>query len=206
MRIIPAGRKARVAVAGVSVLAVAGLGAGMSAANATTFAAPTFLNKSELPQGGDFESWTQSAVKDGLPSPQFTCVSGLLPSGSTQYRTFSNTGPLAAELRETVTLYNTVSAAKAKVKALKKAVKNCDEKVDDVTSIADYGRLGTADGLRILGVFYAPPQSEFNLQLYGIGRDENAVVVTALGQMGKKADAEVTKLTATAKTALKKLY
>lgn len=207
MRIVPAGTKGRLAVAGVSALAVAGVGLGISAANATTFAAPTFLNKSELPKGSTFGKWTQSKVKDGLPKPQYTCVKGILPKGSTQYRTFISTGDyLPAEFRETVTLYDSTKGAKKKVLELRTAVSNCDEVLDDVIEITSYGSLGTEDGLHLYGVFTAPPDSEFGFQLFGIGRDGNAVVVTSLGQPGRKADAPVTKFTATAKRALKKAY
>ncbi|MGQ0630927.1 MAG: hypothetical protein ACT4P1_07780 [Sporichthyaceae bacterium] len=196
----------RRAVAGLSAAALASLGLAMPSATATTFAPPSFLSKSELPQSGKIGKWTASKIKDGLPKPQYTCVKGILPRGSSQFRTFLGSGLVNPEFRETVTLYNSVADAKTIVKKLKKAVANCDDRLDDVTGITSYGTFGTADGLAVYGVFTAPPDSEFGLQLFGIGREGNAVVVTSLGQAGKKADAPAGAFVATSKRALKKVY
>ncbi|MGQ0626067.1 MAG: hypothetical protein ACT4PP_15645 [Sporichthyaceae bacterium] len=193
-------------LASLSAVAVASLGMLVPSASATTFPPPDFLVKSELPQSGKIGNWNSTKVKDGLPKPQYTCVKGILARSSSQFRTFLGTGIVNPEFRQTVTLYNKVADAKAIVKELKKAVVNCDDRLDDVTDILSYGTFGTADGLAVYGVFTAPPDSEFGLQLFGIGREGNAVVVTSLGQAGKKADAPAAAFVATSKKALAKVY
>lgn len=196
----------RRALAGLSALAVGTLGLLVPSASATSFPAPSFLVKGELPQSSKIGTWTQAKVKSGLPSPQYTCIKGILPKGSSQYRIFTGDGIVNPEFRETITLYNEVADAKAIAKKLKKAIVNCQDRLDDITGISSYGTYGTANGLAVFGVFTAPPGSEFNLQLFGIGRDGNAVVVTSLGQAGKQGDAPGAAFVATSKKALSQAY
>lgn len=183
-------------VAGVALAGLAALPAGAAGSG-------TFLAKSDLPQGS-YAPWTAQAQKAGLPKPMYTCIKGILPGKKSQSRTFSGDG--TAEVREIITVTNSTSDAKALARSLRKAITNCEDKLSDVTSVDRIGRWSTEDGLTLDAVYTAPAGSEYNYQLFAVGRDGRAVVVTTFSDMGSKGDAPVSAFTTTAKKALSKAF
>jgi hypothetical protein len=143
-------------------------------------------------------------VKPGLPKPMYTCIAGILPAGRSHYRTFS--GDMTAEARETITVTRNQKAAKKLVRNLRNAVTNCEDKLSDVTGVDRVGHWSTEDGLTLDAVYTAPENSEYNYQLFAVGRDGRKVVVTTFSDMGKKGDAPLSAFTKTAKTALQKAF
>lgn len=169
--------------------------------------APTFLATSDLPATPEAKTWTeQPGTQSGLPDPEYTCIKGLLPAASTTYKSWS--GDMTAEARQFVTVFADAAAAKSAVTAVEASISKCADAVDDgKTTVERYGQYpDVADGVSVHGAFFAPVNSEYHLQLFGVGRDGATVVVTTLGQMGQESDAPVDAFTATAKTAVEKVF
>lgn len=185
------------AVAGVALT-------GLAVTTASAGGKGTFLVKADLPQASQYTPWTAQAKKSGLPKPMYTCIAGILPAGKSKSQTFSS--DMTAEVREIITVTKNKTEAKALVSKLRNAIANCDDKLDDVTGIARIARYKTADGLTLDAVYTAPPNSEYNYQLFAVGRDGKAVVVTTFGDMGQEGEAPVTAFTTTAKRALQKAF
>lgn len=194
----------RSAVAVAAVVAAAGLGAGAAFSAAAAAATPKFLSVSELPQGERFGEWKAGPVRSGVPKPQYTCVKGLIPAERTTFRKYH--GEFTAEVRETVTVLKDVAAARLIAKEVMQGIERCADKVDEPATWKRYASYDIEEGLTVYGVFFAPPNSEYGMQLYGVGRDGKKVVVTSLGMMGRANEAPVKKFTATAKTALRKAF
>ena len=186
-----------------AVIAVVAL-TGFAVSSASADHTGRFVPKSDLPQASKYTPWTASAPKAGLPSPMYTCIKGILPAGKTSYQTFSS--DMTAEVRETITRTGSSAAAKTLVTQLRRAVRNCDDRLDDVTSINRVGAWDIEDGLTLHGVYSAPEGSEYNFQLFAIGRDGRKVIVTTFSDMGQKSDAPIAAFTTTAKRALTKAF
>ena len=184
--------------------AVAGLAlAGLSVLPAAASTSGTFLAKGDLPQGS-YAPWTASAPKSGLPKPMYTCIKGILPGASSHSKTFS--GDMTAEVREIITVTKSKQDARNLVHSLRNAITNCEAKLSDVTDVDRIGRWTTEDGLTLDAVYTAPQNSEYNYQLFAVGRDGRAVVVTTFSDMGKQGDAPISAFTTTAKKALRKAF
>ncbi len=171
----------------------------------------SFLSASQLPQGDEFGDWTRHSLHSGLPSPTWACIKNTLPSSKTTYRKYSSDADLAdggvgGEAREMVSVLNNSSDAKDVAKDVRRSIEKCADKIGEDTTWKDYGHHSTEDGLDVYGVFFAPPGSEYHLQMFGVGRDGRKVVVVGLSQQGRKSDAPVTRFTKTAKTALSKAF
>jgi hypothetical protein len=192
------------AVAVAAAVAAAGLGTGAVFTGASAATAPRFLSVSELPQGERFGDWKAGPVRSGVPKPQYTCIKGLLPAEDTKFRKYH--GEFTAEVRETVTVLDDVASAKLVAKEVMQGIERCADDQDYPTTWKRYASYDVEEGLTVYGVFFAPPNSEYGMQLYGVGRDGRKVVVTTLGMMGRANEAPVKKFTATAKTALRKAF
>jgi hypothetical protein len=169
-------------------------------------ATPTFLATADLPASAEAKTWTeQPGTSSGLPEVEYTCIKGLLAADSTTYKAWS--GDMTAEMKQFVTVYSDAAAAEAAVAALNSGIASCDERVEGDSA---YQRAGdfpaVANGVTVHEMYFAPENSEYHLQLFGVGRDGSTVVVTTLGQMGQKEDAPVDAFTTTAKTAVEKVY
>jgi hypothetical protein len=175
---------------------------GLVAGAATAAGTGTFVAKSDLPQASTYTPWSAQAPKAGLPKPMYTCIRGILPAGKSTSQVFS--GDSAAEVREIITVTSGKTEARALVKKLRSAVTHCEDKLHDVTGVDRIGHWDTADGLTLDAVYSAPANSEYNFQLFGIGRDGRAVVVTTFSDLGGKSDAPIKAFTSTAKRALRK--
>ena len=191
----------RTALAGSVVAGVALAGLAVLPANAA--GSGTFLTASQLPQGS-YAPWTAQASKAGLPKPMYTCIKGLIPGKKTHSQTFS--GDMTAEVREIITVTSSKKDAKQLVRNLRNAITNCEDKLSDVTSVDRVGRWSTEDGLTLDAVYTAPAGSEYNYQLFAVGRDGRAVVVTTFSDMGKKGDAPIAAFSKTAKKSLQKAF
>ena len=190
------------ALVGAAVAGVALTGLAVTAA--TAGGTGTFIKKADLPQASQYTPWTAQAKKAGLPKPMYTCIAGILPAGKSSHVTFRS--DMTAEVREIITVAKNKTEAKALAAKLRSAIANCDDKLDDVSDIDRIGRFKTADGLTLDAVYTAPEGSEYNFQLFGVGRDGKAVVVTTFGDMGQKGEAPIAAFTATAKKALQKAF
>ncbi|GAA0622332.1 hypothetical protein GCM10009547_26490 [Sporichthya brevicatena] len=193
----------RRALVGAVVAGVALTGVAVTSASADHTG--RFIPKSDLPQASKYTPWTAAKPKPGLPNPMYTCIKGILPAASSSHQSFSSDG--SAEAREIITITKNTKAAKKAVNKLRKAVRECDKKVSDVTGIERVGKWDKVEnGLTVHAVYYAPPGSEYNFTLFGIGRDGKKVVVTTFGDMGKKKDAPLAAFSTTAKRALEKAF
>lgn len=190
------------ALVGATVAGVALTGLAVTAA--TAGGTGTFIKKSDLPQASQYTPWTAQAKKAGLPKPMYTCIKGIIPAGKSTSRSW--TSDLTAEVREIITVTKNKTEAKALAAKLRSAIANCDDKLDDVTDIDRIARYKTADGLTLDAVYTAPPNSEYNYQLFAVGRDGKAVVVTTFGDMGQEGEAPIAAFTTTAKRALQKAF
>ncbi len=91
-------------------------------------------------------------------------------------------------------------------KEVAQSIERCAETMGEKTTWKSYGHVDVADGLDLFGVYFAPAGSEYHLQMFGVGHDGKAVVLTSVSQMGKEADAPVDAFTRTAKTAVEKVF
>jgi len=148
-------------------------------------ATPQFLTAAELPskQG----PWHAGEVTAGLPDPTYACLADALPAADSSSRTF--TGDLAAEFRETVVVTADQDAAMALVQRVATAISGCADRVEGNNTSADYSLPDKLRGLRVIGVYFAPKDSEYHFQLYGVGHAGNLVVVTSLSDMGRATEA-----------------
>ena len=192
----------RRAIAGAVLTGVALTGLAVTSASADHTG--RFIPKSDLPQASKYTPWTASAPKAGLPTPMYTCIRGILPAAKTSYQSFSS--DMTAEVRETITRTNSTKAAKKMVTKLRRAVRECDEKLDDVTKIERVGKWDVEEGLTLHAVYSAPAGSEYNFQMFAVGRDGRNVVVTTFSDMGQKKDAPYAAFSTTAKRALQKAF
>jgi hypothetical protein len=166
---------------------------------------PTFLAVADLPTSQTLgTSWTAQPGGAGLPDPEYTCVKGMIPSGKTTYRTWNS--DMTGEARETITVLGTADEAKLIAKEVAQSIERCSKTVGQKTTWTSYGHVASVDGLELYGVFFAPKDSEYHLQMFGVGRDGKNVVVTSIGQMGRKAEAPLDAFTIMAKTALEKAF
>ena len=188
----------RRAIAGAVLTGVALTGVAVTSASADHTG--RFIPKSDLPQASKYTS----TPKAGLPSPMYTCIKGILPATKTSYQKFSS--DMTAEVRETITRTGSVDTAKNVVAKLRRAIRECDDRVSDVTGIERVGKWDIEEGLTLHAVYYAPAGSEYNFQLFGVGRDGRNVVVTTFSDMGKKQDAPISAFSTTAKRALQKAF
>jgi hypothetical protein len=191
----------RTALAGSVVAGV--VLAGLAVLPASASNPGTFLAKTDLPQGS-YAPWTAQAQKAGLPKPMYTCIRGIIPGGRSHSQTFS--GDMTAEVREIITVTKNKKQAKALVRSLRDAITNCEDKLSDVTGVDRIGHWSTEDGMTLDAVYTAPENSEYNYQLFAVGRDGRAVVVTTFSDMGKKGEAPTSAFTTTAKKALQKAF
>lgn len=192
----------RRALVGAAAAGVALAGLAVTAASADHTG--RFIPKSDLPQASQYTPWTALKPKPGLPAPMYTCIKGIIPASKSSHQIFRS--DMTAEVREIITVTKNKTEAKALAAKLRNAIANCDDKLDDVTDIDRIARYKTADGLTIDGVYTAPEGSEYNFQLFGVGRDGKAVVVTTFGDMGQESDAPIAAFTVTAKRALQKAF
>lgn len=192
----------RRALVGAVVAGVALTGLAVTSASADHTG--RFIPKSDLPQASKYTPWTASAPKAGLPKPEYTCIKGILPASRTSYQAFSS--DMTAEVRESITRAGSTAKAKKLVTKLRTAIKNCDDTLDDVTKIERIGKWNIEESLTLHAVYSAPPQSEYNFQLFAVGRDGKNVVVTTFSDMGQKKDAPTGAFSTTAKRALQKAF
>ncbi len=195
-------KTSRRALAGAVIAGVALTGFAVTSASADHTG--RFVPKSDLPQASKYTPWTASAPKAGLPSPMYTCIRGILPAAKTSHQTFSS--DMTAEVRETITRVNSSKTATKLATKLRKAIRECDEKLDDVTGIDRVGKWNVEEGLTLHAVYSAPEGSEYNFQLFAVGRDGRNVVVTTFSDMGGKKDAPLAAFSTTAKRALEKAF
>jgi hypothetical protein len=166
---------------------------------------PTFLAIADLPTSRTLgTSWTAQPGGAGLPDPEYTCVKGMIPSGRTTYRTWSS--DLTGEAREMITALGGADEARLIAKEVAQSIERCAKAVGQKTTWTSYGHVASVDGLDLYGVFFAPKNSEYHLQMFGVGSDGRNVVVTSLAQLGRKAEAPVDGFTIMAKTALEKAF
>lgn len=210
----PAGRRRTLAAA--VPLAVALSAAVGAAATATAVlpsdhpqrVKPRFLTGSELPHYDGYQPLTATRIKAGIPTPQYSCIAGVLPADKTTYRTYTagnaETGE-QVEARQLVTVASSTSKAKRLTEQTARSIERCAEETGERTTWKKYATHDIEDGLRVYGVFFAPTDSEYHLQMFGVGRHRKAVVVVALGQGGQRSDAPVNGFTTTAKRALEKV-
>lgn len=199
MKISKKTRTRSLTAAAIAGVALTGIVVGTASAKPATF-----LAKSDLPSASKYTPWSAQAKKAGLPKPMYTCISGIIPAGKSEHVKF--TSDMTAEVREIITVSKNKTEAKALASKLRSAITNCDDKLSDVTGIDRIGSWKTQDGLTLDAVYTAPPGSEYNFQLFAVGRDGRSVVVTTFADMGQKQDAPITAFTATAKKALQKAY
>lgn len=192
----------RRALVGAAAAGVALAGLAVTAASADHTG--RFIPKSDLPQASQYTPWTALKPKPGLPAPMYTCIKGIIPASKSSHQIFRS--DMTAEVREIITVTKNKTEAKALAAKLRTAIANCDDKLDDVTDIDRIARYKTADGLTLDAVYTAPEGSEYNFQLFGVGRDGKAVVVTTFGDMGQEEDAPISAFTVTAKRALQKAF
>ena len=172
-------------------------------------ATPTFLAAADLPATSEAGTWHEHDASAGLPDPEYTCIKGALPAEGTSYKSYS--GDMTAEAREVVTMAKDASAAELLAKEVAQSIERCADAMqaqgEDSTTWKNYGSYpDVADGLAVYGVYFAPENSEYHLQLFGVGRDGANVVVLSLGQGGKESEAPVEAFTASAKTAVEKAF
>jgi hypothetical protein len=175
---------------------------GLAALPADAAGTGTFLTRTQLPKAGG--PWTASAQKAGLPKPMYTCVKGVVPAAKSRSVTFH--GDMTAEVRETITVTNSYRDAKKLVHDLRSAITNCHDRLRDVTRVDRIGKWTTEDGLSLDAVYTAPPNSEYNYQLFAVGRDGRAVVLTTYSDVGRKGEAPIAAFTSTAKRGLSKAF
>ncbi|MQY13200.1 hypothetical protein SRB5_33430 [Streptomyces sp. RB5] len=170
--------------------------------------APVFLEPGELPPH-PASAWSAGPVTAGLPDyPAFCLEDGVLPERGASYREFwteldTTARQLAFEARGT-------GEAKRLAARLSASVRDCAADFRERFPGAwadwrDYGTVSAADGARVYGVATAPPESEYGIALFGVGRSGRTVTVVEWSQMGGFADAPVPAFEATTATALAKL-
>lgn len=201
------GRAAAV-VAVAAATALAPVTVGTAQAGAAPTAAPRFLSVGELPPH-PFSPWYAGEVTGGLPETPVFCLEEALPSRGALHRQFHtelDTGAVQVTVRAAST-----GAARELAAEAEAAVRDCaaDFEAEHPGSSAewrDHGSVAVEEGARVLGVHTSLPESEHNIHLFGVGRDDHTVTVVLWGQMGTFEHAPVEDFRTTTRTAVAKLH
>jgi hypothetical protein len=151
-------------------------------------AAVDFLAASDLPQGDRYGTWQRGDQQAGLGDPPYFCLAEALPADRTSLRLYSS--GMDAEARQFL-----VRGADAALETeVRSAVADCAARYrskfpQDKATGQDYP--ATASGPAINGVFFAPKDSEYSMQLYAVKRSGDTLSVLVLGQGGQAAEAPV---------------
>lgn len=148
-----------------------------------------FLAATDLPKGERYGTWRAEAAKDGLRDPEYFCISGELPADDTEFTTYGS--DLEAEATQFIVDTESETDAQDLVAALKESLAGCvdaykKENPADGASGKDYPDHA---GASIVGRFFAPKDSEYNAQMFAVGRSGSTVTVIVLGQGGKEDEA-----------------
>jgi hypothetical protein len=194
-------RTAALTVALVAVLAGCGSSGheevAAPAGSPTSSASPTptpsgapldFLAAADLPQGDRYGTWERGEVTQGLGDPPYFCLQEALPADRTTLRLYSSDKD--AEARQ----FLVRSADAALETEVRSAVAGCAARYrskfpQDRATGQDYP--ATASGPAVNGVFFAPKDSEYNMQLYAVKRSGDVLTVLVLAQGGTAAEAPV---------------
>ncbi|MGI5253678.1 hypothetical protein [Actinacidiphila glaucinigra] len=192
-------------VAATSLLAAGSAEAGATAAPT---AAPRFLAPKELPPYPN-SPWYADRVKSGLPEGGTACTLRGLPRKGVSHRSFWTELDTNAQ-QVTFTTKNS-KAARDLAAELRKSVRSCAARFlaqnpGSQADWKDFGGLAVEEGAHVYGVHVAPPESEHNVRLYGIGRDGRTVTVVEWGQMGTLDQIPLKAFKKTTRTAVNKLY
>jgi hypothetical protein len=192
------------AVAATTLIAVGTADAGAAAPSA----APRFLVPKELPPY-PYSPWYADRVRSGLPEGGTACALSGLPRKGVSHRSFWTELDTNAQ-QVTFTTKNTKAARDLAAK-LRKSVRGCagrflDQNPGAEADWKDFGTLDVEEGAHVYGVHVAPPESEHNVRLYGIGRDGRTVTVVEWGQMGTLDQIPLKAFKKTTRTAVNKLY
>jgi hypothetical protein len=151
-------------------------------------AALNFLAAGDLPQGDRYGTWKRGEVTDGLGDPPYFCLAEALPADRTTHRLYSS--GLEAEARQ----FLVRSADAALETEVRSAVADCATRYaakfpQDSATGKDYP--ADASGPGVTGVFFAPKDSEYGMQLYAVKRSGDALTVLVLAQGGTAGEAPV---------------
>jgi hypothetical protein len=148
-----------------------------------------FLAVGDLPTGSRYGTWRAEAEKDGLRDPEYFCIKGELPADDTEFTTYSS--DLEAEAAQFIVDAESETDAQDLVTALKESLASCveDYKKENPSDGASGKDYGDHAGATLFGRFFAPKDSEYNLQMFAVGRSGSTVTVVVLGQGGKEDEA-----------------
>ncbi|SEQ87578.1 hypothetical protein [Streptomyces radiopugnans] len=199
---------AAVAVATALTALTALTTAGTAQAAPERSTAPGFLSARELPPH-PFSPWYEGEVARGLPEFPVFCLEEALPAKGAWHRQFHteyDTGAVQVAVRTAG-----VGAARRLAAEAEASVRDCAADFRERYPGAsarwkDYGRVDVEEGAHVYGVHTAPPESEYGIHLFGVGRDGRTVTVVAWGQMGTFEHAPVKDFRETTRTAVDKLY
>ncbi|MGQ0842719.1 MAG: hypothetical protein ACT4QF_01160 [Sporichthyaceae bacterium] len=167
-----------------------------------------FLAAADWPAGSRYGTWKPQGEQEGLPDPEYFCITGELPADDTEYQTYSS--DREAEARQFVVETESQDEAKALVAKLGTALDGCVERYRkafpiDEASGEQYADLDLGDGVKRAGFFFAPKDSEYTMQLMAVGRVGATVTVVVLGQGGKADEAPKDAFEATVAKAMEKI-
>lgn len=196
------------AVTAAAAAAVALTAPGTAQAEPVRTGAPAFLSPGQLPPH-PFSPWYAGEVAPGLPEPPVFCLEGALPERGSWHRQFHtefDTGAVQVTVRT-----SGIGAARRLAAEAEASVRGCAADFRERYPGAsaqwkDYGRVDVEEGAHVYGVHTAPPESEYGIHLFGVGRDGRTVTVVAWGRMGTFEDAPVKDFKETTRTAVDKLY
>ncbi|MEU1618958.1 hypothetical protein ABZ479_16880 [Streptomyces sp. NPDC005722] len=200
-------RAAATALATVAATSLLAAGSAEAGAAAST-KAPRFLAPKELPPYS-FSPWYADRVRAGLPEGGVACALSGLPRKGVSHRSFWTELDTNAQ-QVTFTAKNT-KAARDLAAELRSSVRGCvarflEQNPGSQADWKDFGGLAVEEGAHVYGVHVAPPESEHNVRLYGIGRDGRTVTVVEWGQMGTLDRIPLKAFKKTTRTAVNKLY
>ncbi|WUD71931.1 hypothetical protein OG937_09615 [Streptomyces sp. NBC_00510] len=203
----PTRRAAVTALAAVAATSLLAAGSAEAGAAAPT-AAPRFLTPKELPPY-PLSPWYADRVTGGLPEGGTACALRGLPRKGVSHRSFWTELDTNAQ-QVTFTTKNTKAARDLAAK-LRASVRGCvgrflEQNPGSEADWKDFGALDVEEGAHVYGVHVAPPESEHNVRLYGIGRDGRTVTVVEWGQMGTLDRIPLKAFKKTTRTAVNKLY
>ncbi|MFH0245045.1 hypothetical protein ACGRHY_22090 [Streptomyces sp. HK10] len=169
---------------------------------------PAFLSPGQLPPH-PFSPWYAGEAARGLPQSPVFCLEGILPEQDSWHRRFHteyDTGAVQVTVRTAG-----IGAARGLAAEAEASVRDCaadfQERYPEASAQwKDYGRIDVEEGAHVYGVHTAPPESEYGIHLFGVGRDGRTVTVVAWGQMGTFEHAPVEEFEETTRTAVDKLY
>ncbi|MFP8886624.1 hypothetical protein [Streptomyces mangrovi] len=196
------------AVTAVAAAAVALTAPGTAQAEPVRTGTPAFLSPGQLPPN-PFSPWYAGEVAPGLPELPVFCLEDALPERGSWHRRFHtelDTGAVQVTVRT-----SGVGAARRLAAEAEASVRDCAADFRERHPGAsarwkDYGRVDVEEGAHVYGVHTAPPESEYGIHLFGVGRDGRTVTVVAWGRMGTFEDAPVKDFKETTRTAVDKLY